>query len=106
MNTVSGAGQQVLRINGADHLGHQAMFDPSRIESPHSSYPIFDLDGAVARVGENDTAYGGRDIAHTLNIAVAADRRGIPQRRPAPVTQLADLPVRHTVKNTWRINHV
>jgi hypothetical protein len=77
---------------------HQAMFDPTyphgrwyymrsrdvaeltddvidivvehalRIDSPHSGFPIFQLGGAVARVGEDDTAFNGRSAGHTINI--------------------------------------
>ncbi|MCH0543349.1 FAD-binding oxidoreductase [Streptomyces sp. MUM 203J] len=80
------------------YLRHQAMFDPSfphgwsyyvkscdvdrltdevidttvahclRMESPESSVGIFQLGGAVARVGEDDTAFGGRTAGHTFNI--------------------------------------
>ena len=36
--------------------------------SPLSYTIVFQLDGAVSRVGEMDTAYGNRDAAHTINI--------------------------------------
>jgi FAD/FMN-containing dehydrogenase len=79
-------------------LTHQAMFDPSfvagrwyyfkscdvaelsdeiiditaeqslQIESPLTAYPIWQMGGAVARVGENDTAFGGRNAGFTYNI--------------------------------------
>jgi len=79
-------------------LAHQAMFDPSfphgwwyylracdvaqltdevieitvdhalRIDSPLSSFVIWQLGGAVARVGEDETAFGGRSAGHTFNI--------------------------------------
>jgi FAD/FMN-containing dehydrogenase len=81
------------------YLTHQAMLDPSfphgrwyyvrscdvaeltdeviditvdhalRIESPHSSFVIWQLGGAVARVGEAETAFGGRSAGHTFNIS-------------------------------------
>ncbi|MGX1886863.1 FAD-binding oxidoreductase [Streptomyces sp. NPDC055287] len=77
---------------------HQAMFDPSfrpgwwyyfracdvgrltddvvditaehalRIDSPLSTCGIFHLGGAVARVGEDETAFSGRATGHTFNI--------------------------------------
>jgi Berberine and berberine like len=84
-------------------VDHQAMFDPSypagrwyyfrscdlatlsddaidgivagaaEIESPHTSIPLFQLGGAVARVDEDDTAFTGRKSAHTINIACATE---------------------------------
>ncbi|MFF8609833.1 FAD-binding oxidoreductase [Streptomyces sp. NPDC015346] len=77
---------------------HQAMFDPSfphgwwyyvkacdvdrltddvvdicaehalRVASPLSTGGVFHLGGAVARVGEDETAYSGRGVGHTFNI--------------------------------------
>ena len=79
-------------------LAHQALFDPTyphgrwyylrsrdvaelsddvidiivdhalRITSPHSGFPIFQLGGAIARVGEDETAFTGRMAGHTINI--------------------------------------
>lgn len=79
-------------------LAHQAMFDPSfrrgwwyyvrscdvgeltddvidvvaehgrRITSPISSIALWQMGGAVARVGEHETAFNGRDAAFTFNI--------------------------------------
>jgi hypothetical protein len=79
-------------------LEHQAMFDPSfphgwwyymracdvaelsdevidiaaehssRIVSPLTAFPIWQMGGAVARVGEDETAFGGRAAGHTFNI--------------------------------------
>src|SRR5919201_7005621 len=79
-------------------LEHQAMFDPSfvphrwyyfkscdvtemtdevvdltvehslRIQSPLTSFPIWQMGGAVARVGEDETAFGGRNAGFTYNI--------------------------------------
>ena len=84
-------------------LDHQAMFDPSfpagrwfyvrscdlaelndgaidalvdsasRITSPHTTLPMFQLGGAVSRVDDDVTAYTGRRAAHTVNIACATD---------------------------------
>jgi hypothetical protein len=80
-------------------LAHQGMFDPSfphgwwyyirscdvaqltdevieitvdhalRITSPLSTFVIWQLGGAVARVGEDETTFGGRSAGHTFNIA-------------------------------------
>jgi FAD binding domain/Berberine and berberine like len=85
------------------YLTHQAMFDPSfvpgrwyyfkscdvpaltdeviditvdhsfRIESPLTSYPIWQMGGAVARVGEDETAFGGRQAAFTYNIGATTE---------------------------------
>jgi hypothetical protein len=82
-------------------LDHQAMFDPSfphgqwyyfkscdvveltddviditaehvmKIRSPLTNFPIWQLGGAVARIGENDTAFNGRGVGHTFNIGAA-----------------------------------
>jgi hypothetical protein len=79
-------------------ISHQAMFDPTfphgrhyyfrsrdiesltdeiidiavdhalRISSPHSGFPIFQLGGALARVGEDETAFNGRAAGHTINL--------------------------------------
>jgi FAD/FMN-containing dehydrogenase len=39
-----------------------------RITSPRSYVIVFQLGGALARVGEHDTAFGQRDAAHDVNI--------------------------------------
>jgi len=79
-------------------LVHQAMFDPTfphgrwyyfrsrdvaeltdevidiavehalRIDSPHSGFPIFQLGGAIAAVGQDETAFTGRSAGFTINI--------------------------------------
>ena len=84
-------------------LEHQAMFDPSfprgrwyyfrscdvaeltdevidltvehsrRIQSPVTTFPIWQMGGAVARVGEGDTAFNGRSVGHTFNINGATE---------------------------------
>lgn len=84
-------------------LEHQAMFDPSfrpgwwyymracdvaeltddviditvdhamRIRSPLTAFPIWQLGGAIARVGEDETAFGGRNAAHTFNITAMTE---------------------------------
>jgi FAD/FMN-containing dehydrogenase len=80
------------------YLVHQSMFDPSfrhgchyyvrscdvapltddvidiaseygmQITSPITSVALWQMGGAVARVGENDTAFNGRNAGHTFNI--------------------------------------
>jgi FAD/FMN-containing dehydrogenase len=80
------------------YLTHQAMFDPAfppgrwyyfkscdvpaltdeviditvehslQIQSPLTSFPIWQMGGAVSRVGEDETAFGGRNAAFTYNI--------------------------------------
>jgi FAD/FMN-containing dehydrogenase len=45
----------------------------ARIRSPHTSMPLFQLGGSVARVDEDATAFSGRQAAHTLNIAVSTE---------------------------------
>ncbi len=82
-------------------VDHQAMFDPSyphgwwyymracdvgalsdevieityehasRIGSPLTAFPIWQQGGAVARVGEDETAFSGRSAGHTFNITAA-----------------------------------
>jgi hypothetical protein len=44
-----------------------------RIKSPLTSFPIWQMGGAVARVGEDDTAFGGRDAAFTYNIGACTE---------------------------------
>ena len=94
------------------YLEHQAMLDPSfvpgrwyyfkscdvqgltdeiiditvdhslRIESPLTSFPIWQMGGAVARVDEDETAFGGRNAAFTYNIGAAtATAEGFEQER-------------------------
>jgi hypothetical protein len=43
----------------------------SKTTSPLTTVPLFCLGGAVARVGEDDTAYSGRSFAHDINISAA-----------------------------------
>ena len=79
-------------------IAHQSMFDPSfpagwwyyfrscnvanltddvidiiadnamRMTSPLTAFPIFQLGGAIARVGEDETAFDSRGAGHTINI--------------------------------------
>ncbi|GAA1142631.1 FAD/FMN-containing dehydrogenase [Kitasatospora gansuensis] len=54
----------------------------ARITSPLTSFPIFQLGGAIARVGEDETAVGGRQAGHTFNInGTCADAEGFEQER-------------------------
>jgi FAD/FMN-containing dehydrogenase len=85
------------------YLEHQAMFDPSfphgrwyymracdveeltdeviditvehsmRIRSPMTTFPIWQLGGAVARVGDDETAFDGRGAGHTFNITAMTE---------------------------------
>jgi FAD binding domain/Berberine and berberine like len=82
-------------------LEHQSMFDPSfphgqwyymracdvveltdeviditveyamRIRSPLTTFPIWQMGGAISRVGEDETAFSGRGAGHTFNITAA-----------------------------------
>ncbi len=82
---------------------HQAMFDPSfphgrwyymrscdvaeltdeviditvehsmRIQSPLTSFPIWQLGGAIRDLGDDDTAFNGRDSGHTFNITCCTE---------------------------------
>jgi FAD/FMN-containing dehydrogenase len=93
-------------------LEHQAMFDPSfphgqwyymracdvpeltdeviditvehamRIRSPLTAFPIWQMGGAISRVGEEDMAFNGRGAGHTFNITAAtAGRDGFDEER-------------------------
>jgi hypothetical protein len=93
-------------------VDHQAMFDPSfpegqwyyfrscdvaelsddvidivadsamRMRSPLTAFPIFQLGGAIARVGEDATAFSGRSAGHTINInATTATSVGFDEER-------------------------
>jgi FAD/FMN-containing dehydrogenase len=53
-----------------------------RISSPVSVFSIFHLGGAVARVGEDDAAFTGRDAGHVLNvIGITKTGEGFDQER-------------------------
>ncbi|HEX5375328.1 MAG TPA: FAD-binding oxidoreductase [Solirubrobacterales bacterium] len=82
-------------------LEHQSMFDPAfphgqwyymracdvaeltdeviditvehamRIRSPLTAFPIWQMGGAISRVGEDETAFSGRGAGHTFNITAA-----------------------------------
>ena len=93
-------------------VAHQSMFDPSfprgwwyyfrscdvadlsdgvidivadnalRMTSPVTAFPIFQLGGAISRVGENDTAFNGRNAGHTINInATTTTAEGFDEER-------------------------
>jgi hypothetical protein len=85
------------------YVAHQALFDPGfpwgwryyyrgcdvaeltdeviditadhalRIRSPRTSFPIFQLGGAMARTGDDETAFGGRREGHTYNCGGATE---------------------------------
>jgi FAD binding domain/Berberine and berberine like len=94
------------------YLVHQAMFDPSfvpgrwyyfkscdvtgltdemidltaehslQIKSPLTSFPIWQMGGAVARVAEDETPFGGRQAAFTYNIGCStATAEGFDEER-------------------------
>jgi hypothetical protein len=91
---------------------HQSMFDPSfphgrwyymrscdvaeltdeviditvehsmRIQSPLTSFPIWQLGGAIRQMGEDDTAFNGRAVGHTFNITCSTEsEEGFEQER-------------------------
>jgi hypothetical protein len=93
-------------------LDHQAMFDPSfprgwwyyfrscdvaelsdgvidivaekalRMRSPLTAFPIFQRGGAIARIGDEETAFHGRSAGHTINInATTATAEGFEEER-------------------------
>jgi len=39
-----------------------------RMSSPLTAFPIFQLGGVISRVGEDETAFNGRNAGHTINI--------------------------------------
>jgi FAD binding domain/Berberine and berberine like len=52
------------------------------IASPLTVFSIFHLGGAVARVGEDETAFGGRDAGHTVNVVgITETGEGFEQER-------------------------
>ena len=44
-----------------------------RIKSPMTAFPIWQMGGAVARVGENETAFNGRTAGYTFNITAMTE---------------------------------
>jgi hypothetical protein len=54
----------------------------SRMTSPLTAFPIFQLGGAIERVGEDETAFNGRSAGHTINVnATTASRDGFDEER-------------------------
>jgi FAD/FMN-containing dehydrogenase len=54
----------------------------ARIASPFTAFPIFQLGGAITRVGDDDTAFTGRAAGHTVNItAVTENAAGFDEER-------------------------
>jgi hypothetical protein len=97
---------------GKPFTEHQGMFDPSfphgrwyymrscdvaeltdeviditvehsmRIRSPLTSFPIWQLGGAIREMGNDDTAFNGRDSGHTFNITCSTeDAEGFAEER-------------------------
>ncbi|GAA0527993.1 FAD-binding oxidoreductase [Saccharopolyspora thermophila] len=67
-----------------------------RIRSPLTTFPIFQLGGAVARVGEDETAFHGRAAGHVFNInATTADAAGFAAEREWARTFWAALSPHH-----------
>ena len=53
-----------------------------RIGSPLTAFPIWQMGGAVARVGEEATAFNGRGAGHTFNItAITESAAGFEEER-------------------------
>ncbi len=108
-------------------VDHQAMFDPSfphgrwyyhracdvaeltdeviditvehamRIRSPLTAFPIWHLGGAMARVGEDETAFHGRGAGHAFNISASTETAaGFAEEREWARTFWAALAPHHT----------
>jgi FAD/FMN-containing dehydrogenase len=53
-----------------------------QINSPLTAFPIWQRGGAAARVGEDETAFGGRSAGHTFNITACTETaEGFEQER-------------------------
>ncbi len=53
-----------------------------QMTSPLTAFPIFQLGGAIGRVGEDETAFNGRSAGHTINInATTATEKGFDEER-------------------------
>ena len=53
-----------------------------RMKSKINTFPIFQLGGAVARVGDDETVFSGRGAGHTINInATTATAEGHEEER-------------------------
>jgi len=44
-----------------------------QMASPRTTFPIFQQGGAVARVGEHETAFNGRAAGHSINVAAITE---------------------------------
>ena len=54
----------------------------ARIASPHSTFPIFQLGGAISRIADDDTAYAGCTAESTVNITgITEDAIGFDEER-------------------------
>jgi FAD/FMN-containing dehydrogenase len=68
-----------------------------RINSPLTAFPIWQLGGAVARVGEDETAFGGRSAGHTFNITASTETaEGFDEEREWVRNFWSDLEPYHT----------
>jgi FAD/FMN-containing dehydrogenase len=47
-----------------------------RIQSPLTSFPIWQLGGAISELGDDDTAFNGRGSGHTFNITCSTEDAG------------------------------
>jgi hypothetical protein len=67
-----------LSNDAIDIIARNAM----KMESKLTAFPIFQLGGAIARTGEDDTAFAGRKAGHTINInATTATEAGFEHER-------------------------
>jgi FAD/FMN-containing dehydrogenase len=68
-----------------------------RLKSPVTAFPIFQLGGAVGRVGEADTVFNGRRAGHTFNInATTVTSEGFDEEREWSRTMWTALAPYHT----------
>jgi FAD/FMN-containing dehydrogenase len=68
-----------------------------RLKSPVTAFPIFQLGGAVARVGEDETVFNGRRAGHTFNInATTVTSEGFDEEREWSRTFWSALAPYHT----------
>jgi FAD/FMN-containing dehydrogenase len=44
-----------------------------RIQSPLTSFPIWQLGGAIRKMGHDDTAFNGRAVGHTFNVTCSTE---------------------------------
>jgi hypothetical protein len=108
-------------------VAHQAMFDPSfprgwwyyfraadlaeltndaidiiasnalKMKSKLNAFPIFQLGGAISRVGEDESAFNGRTAGHTINInATNASSEGFDDERQWSRNFWSELEPHHT----------